>query len=137
LTPVAQRRPVSRLNAITFPARLGVAVWESVPMADPYPPGPMKIPLAPFGNGSSLCAFTPIRLPPRMTRPDSAKIPLMVEEFYDEFVEVLARKGLFPPYGRGVPRSLFKCLYPKGLLLPLQVKDPDGQVIATCLFPHD
>jgi CelD/BcsL family acetyltransferase involved in cellulose biosynthesis len=66
-----------------------------------------------------------------------ASDPSMVEEFYDEFVEVLARKGLFPPYGRGVPRSLFKCLYRNGLLLPLQVKDPEGQVIATCLFPHD
>ena len=61
----------------------------------------------------------------------------VVDEFYDEFVEVLARKGLFPPYDINVPRSLFKHLYPKGLLLPVYIKDPEGNIIATCLFPHD
>ena len=63
--------------------------------------------------------------------------PAVADELFTEFVEVLARKGLYPPYGREVPRSLFRCLQPHGLLLVLQVRDPKGDVIATSFCPHD
>jgi len=61
----------------------------------------------------------------------------MTNEYYDQFVEVMTRKGLFPPYDRDRPRLLFKHLYPKEMLLALRILDPDGRTIATGLFPHD
>src|SRR5262249_22721057 len=61
----------------------------------------------------------------------------MTDEYYDQFIEVMTRKGLFPPYDRDRPRLLFQHLYPKDMLLALQILSPEGQAIATGLFPHD
>ena len=61
----------------------------------------------------------------------------MTDEYYDQFMEVMTRKGLFPPYDRDRPRLLFKHLYPKDMLLALQILSPEGQPIASGLFPHD
>ncbi len=61
----------------------------------------------------------------------------MTDEYYDQFMEVMTRKGLFPPYGSDRPRLLFRHLYPKDMLLAVQVLSPEGQSIATGLFPHD
>jgi CelD/BcsL family acetyltransferase involved in cellulose biosynthesis len=61
----------------------------------------------------------------------------MTDEYYDQFMEVMTRKGLFPPYDRDRPRLLFEHLYPKDMLLALRILDPEGQPIATGLFPHD
>jgi len=61
----------------------------------------------------------------------------MTAEYYDQFMEVMTRKGLFPPYDHDRPRLLFEHLHPKGMLLALEVLSPEGQPIATGLFPHD
>jgi predicted N-acyltransferase len=61
----------------------------------------------------------------------------ITDEYYDQFMEVMTRKGLFPPYDRDRPRLLFEHLYPKDMLLALQILSPEGQPIATGLFPHD
>jgi hypothetical protein len=61
----------------------------------------------------------------------------MTDEYYDQFMEVMTRKGLFPPYDRDRPRLLFQHLYPKDMLLALQILSPEGKPIATGLFPHD
>jgi hypothetical protein len=58
-------------------------------------------------------------------------------EFYDQFVEVLARKTLSPPYGPDCPRVLLEVLGPHGMVYALDVTDPDGRSIATGIFPHD
>jgi hypothetical protein len=63
--------------------------------------------------------------------------PSMADEFYDQVVEVLARKNLFPPYYRSCPRMLFDHLKPLDRLFALQVREPGGSVVATGLFPHD
>lgn len=63
--------------------------------------------------------------------------PRLADEFYDQFVEVLARKNLFPPYGPKAPRLLFEMLKPRDMLLALQIREPDGAIVATGLFPHD
>jgi CelD/BcsL family acetyltransferase involved in cellulose biosynthesis len=59
------------------------------------------------------------------------------DEFYDQFVEVLARKHLFPPYDRNSPRLLLRFLRDRDLLFALRVREPGGKVIATGIFPHD
>jgi len=61
----------------------------------------------------------------------------IVDEYYDQWMATMTRKGLFPPYGRQVARMLFEHLQPKGMLLALRVLSPTGETIATGLFPHD
>ena len=63
--------------------------------------------------------------------------PAIADEFYDQFVEVLARKNLFPPYGVDAPRLLLQVLRPHDMLLALQIREPSGAIVATGLFPHD
>jgi hypothetical protein len=64
--------------------------------------------------------------------------PGLADEFFDEFVEVLSRKNLFPPYDRKCPRLLmFQYLKPPGLLMALRISEASGKTIATGLFPHD
>ena len=61
----------------------------------------------------------------------------MADEYYDQFMEVMTRKGLFPPYGPDRPRLLFNHLYPRDMMLALQILSPEGKPIASGLFPHD
>ena len=61
----------------------------------------------------------------------------IADEFYDQFQDLMVRKGLHPPYDRGSPRLLFELLKPQGMLLALRVRSPEGQVLAVGLFPHD
>ncbi len=61
----------------------------------------------------------------------------MTDEFFDQFVEVLARKNLFPPYRPSCPRTLFEYLKPKDLLFAFVLRAPNGRPIATGMFPHD
>lgn len=63
--------------------------------------------------------------------------PAVATEFYAQFVEVLARKRLYPPYGPDCPRLLIHLLSSHGLLLSLCVRAPNGDIVATGLFPHD
>jgi CelD/BcsL family acetyltransferase involved in cellulose biosynthesis len=59
------------------------------------------------------------------------------DEFYDQYLELMARKGLVPPYPRDTARLLVRHLVPAGLLFLLRVRDAEGRVLATGLFPHD
>jgi CelD/BcsL family acetyltransferase involved in cellulose biosynthesis len=58
-------------------------------------------------------------------------------EFYDQFVEVLARKTLSPPYGPECAPALLDRLGREAMVFALEIKDPDGHSIATGIFPHD
>jgi CelD/BcsL family acetyltransferase involved in cellulose biosynthesis len=61
----------------------------------------------------------------------------VADEFYDQYSDVMRRKGLVPPYPREVPRMLVAHLKKADLLLALRVRDADGRLLATGLFPHD
>jgi CelD/BcsL family acetyltransferase involved in cellulose biosynthesis len=63
--------------------------------------------------------------------------PSIADEFFDQFCSVLARKKLFPPYGRTCPRLLIKYLKPEKLLFSLRVLHPSAGTVATGLFPRD
>jgi hypothetical protein len=63
--------------------------------------------------------------------------PAIADEFFDQFVSVLARKKLFPPYDRTCPHLLIKYLKPTKLLFALRVSHPSAGTIATGLFPRD
>jgi hypothetical protein len=63
--------------------------------------------------------------------------PAIADEFYDQFLDLMTRKGLYPPYSRSCPRLLFQLLKPRDSLFALRVRGPKGDVLATGLFPHD
>jgi len=61
----------------------------------------------------------------------------VADEFYDQYLEVMRRKRLHPPYPRATARLLFEHLRKADQLLAIRVRDAAGRVIATGLFPHD
>jgi CelD/BcsL family acetyltransferase involved in cellulose biosynthesis len=56
-------------------------------------------------------------------------------EYFEQLVEVFARQELRPSYGVDRVRELIRCLEPTGRLLLLRARGPDGQSIATGIFP--
>ncbi len=56
-------------------------------------------------------------------------------EYYDQLLEVFARQGLRPSYGVTRVRELIRCVGPTGRLLLLRARDPEGEPIATGIFP--
>ncbi len=62
--------------------------------------------------------------------------PEIIDEFYNQLIEVFARRGLVPTYSRDRVMHLFNCLGEKDMLFALKAKY-DHKVIATGLFPHD
>jgi hypothetical protein len=63
--------------------------------------------------------------------------PVVADEFYTRFEDLMRRKGRVPPYPAEYPRLLFRHLKPAGLLFSLRVRDASGAILATGLFPHD
>jgi hypothetical protein len=63
--------------------------------------------------------------------------PSVADEFYDQYLDLMRRKGLVPPYPREHARLLVEHLKKADLLFALRVRDSAGRVLATGLFPHD
>lgn len=63
--------------------------------------------------------------------------PRVADEFYDQYYNLMQKKGLVPSYPREYPRLLFRYLKKEDLLFALRVRDCTGRIIATGLFPHD
>jgi lipid II:glycine glycyltransferase (peptidoglycan interpeptide bridge formation enzyme) len=62
---------------------------------------------------------------------------VIADEFYDHYTDVMRRKGLRPPYPREQARLLFRHLKKADLLFALRIRDAEGNVLATGLYPHD
>ncbi len=60
-------------------------------------------------------------------------------EFADEYAaqleEVFSKQNMVPNFGRERVRALIKHLQPAGMLLMLRARNPEGQCIATGIFP--
>jgi len=63
--------------------------------------------------------------------------PGIADQFYDQFLEVMGRQGLVPPYPREYVRTLVRYLRKADMLFALRVRDASSRVIATGLFLHD
>jgi hypothetical protein len=61
----------------------------------------------------------------------------VADEFYEQYTDLMARKGLVPPYPRQSARLLVRHLKKAGLLFALRVRDAEGRIVASGLFPHD
>jgi hypothetical protein len=57
------------------------------------------------------------------------------EEFYRHLVDVFAKQNLNPPYGIERLRALIKHVHPSGDLLLARVRHPNGESIATGIYP--
>jgi hypothetical protein len=57
------------------------------------------------------------------------------DEYYGQLIEVFDRQGLRPPYSLDVVREMIRCVEPSGNLLMLRAVAPDGERIASALFP--
>jgi len=56
-------------------------------------------------------------------------------EYHEQLIDVFARKQLTPSYGVERVTELIRCLEPTGRLLLLRARGPDGNSIATGIFP--
>ncbi len=56
-------------------------------------------------------------------------------EYYAQLEDVFAKQELRPPYGIDRVRELIRCLEPTGRLLLLRAVSPEGESIATGIFP--
>jgi len=57
------------------------------------------------------------------------------DEYYEQLKDVFAKQGLVPTYKLDRVRALIKYLEPTGRLLLLRARDPQGNRIATGIFP--
>jgi hypothetical protein len=57
------------------------------------------------------------------------------DEYYAQLEDVFAKQSLRPPYGVERVRELIRCLEPSGNLLLVRVLSPQGDGIATAIFP--
>src|SRR4051794_13102645 len=57
------------------------------------------------------------------------------DEYYGQLLSVYERQGHRPPYGLERVREMIRCVEPSGNLLMLRAVAPDGERIATALFP--
>jgi len=57
------------------------------------------------------------------------------EDYYAQLQDVFAKQSLVPTYGIERVHELIRCIHPTGMLLLLRVKDPEGNCIATGIFP--
>ena len=57
------------------------------------------------------------------------------DEYYAQLEDVFAKQSLRPPYGVERVRELIRCLEPSGNLLLVRALSPQGEGIATAIFP--
>ena len=63
--------------------------------------------------------------------------PGIAEVYYEQFSMRLIEKKYSPPYGLRNAQLLCEHLMPRDLILAICVRDPQGQIVATALYPHD
>ena len=57
------------------------------------------------------------------------------DEYYEQLLDVFAKQGGRPPYDLERVRSLVRCLEPAGNVLMLRAVGPEGERMATAIFP--
>ncbi len=66
---------------------------------------------------------------------EEASDAAFADEYYEQLIEVFARRRLTPTYDRRRVRALIEHVHPAGLLLLLRARDAAGRSIATGIFP--
>lgn len=66
---------------------------------------------------------------------EEASDDAFADEYYAQLEDVFAKQSLVPMYGVDRVRSLIENVYPTGRLLLLRARSPEGECIATGIFP--
>jgi hypothetical protein len=66
---------------------------------------------------------------------EEADGPGFADEYYGQLIDVFAKQGLKPTYGRERVTRLIDHVHPTGDLLLLRARDADGRSVATGIFP--
>jgi hypothetical protein len=88
-----------------------------------------------FGNMSSACRRCIRKAEKSGVIVEEANDAGFADEYYDQLQDVFAKQRLVPTYGRERVRELIRHVHPTGMLLLLRARRPDGQSIATGIFP--
>jgi len=88
-----------------------------------------------FGAMSSACRRAVRKGEKEGVRVEEAHGVEFADEYYEQLEDVFAKQSLRPPYGVERVRELIRCLEPTGNLLLVRALAPDGERIATALFP--
>jgi hypothetical protein len=88
-----------------------------------------------FARMTSACRRAIRKAEKSGVRVEQASPDGFAEEYYAQLEHVFARQSLTPTYGIERVRELIRCLHPTGRLLLLRAVGPDGDRIATGIFP--
>lgn len=88
-----------------------------------------------FGAMSSACRRAVRKGEKEGVRVEEAHGVEFADEYYAQLEDVFGKQSLRPPYGVDRVRELIRCLEPTGNLLLVRALAPDGERIATALFP--
>jgi len=88
-----------------------------------------------FGRMSSACRRAVRKSEKEGVRVEEAHGVEFADEYYAQLEDVFAKQSLTPPYGVDRVRELIRCVDPTGNLLLLRALSPDGESIATGIFP--
>jgi CelD/BcsL family acetyltransferase involved in cellulose biosynthesis len=88
-----------------------------------------------FGGMSSACRRAVRKSEKEGVRVEEAHGLDFADEYYAQLEDVFAKQSLRPPYGVERVRELVRCVEPTGNLLLLRAVSPEGERIATGIFP--
>jgi hypothetical protein len=88
-----------------------------------------------FGGMSSACRRAIRKSAKEGVRVEVAHGIEFADEYYAQLEDVFAKQSLRPPYGVERVRELVRCLEPSGQLLLVRALSPQGDRIATAIFP--
>jgi hypothetical protein len=90
-----------------------------------------------FNNLRSTCRNRIRKGQKNRLKAEKTNDPGIVDVFFDQYKEVYGKQGKTTPFDIGRVRSLYECLHPSKRLLAVWVRNNDGKVLATGLFPYD
>jgi hypothetical protein len=88
-----------------------------------------------FAGMSSACRRAIRKGEKEGVRVEEAHGTEFADEYYAQLEDVFAKQSLRPPYGVERVRELIRCLEPSGNLLLVRALSPQGEGIATAIFP--
>jgi CelD/BcsL family acetyltransferase involved in cellulose biosynthesis len=88
-----------------------------------------------FGRMTSACRRAIRKAEKSGVTVERATGPGFADEYYAQLQDVFAKQSLVPTYGVERVRELIRHLEPTGRLVMLRARSPQGQSIATALFP--